>query len=328
MMNEVNTLQELIEKEIRDYSGVLDRTFPYNLYHPLSYALRVGGKRIRPLMVLMGYQLFSNKPENALKAAVAIELFHNFTLMHDDIMDKAEMRRNQPSVHKKFDENTAILSGDVMAFMAYGLLMEIKSDRIIDIVLLFTRTAKEICEGQQMDMDFESRLDVTVEEYLEMIRLKTAVLMGCSLKTGGLLGNCDETTGQALYEAGINFGLAFQLMDDLLDTFGEEKNFGKNIGGDIVTNKKTFLLVESLQKAPGNLKQELQSWLKKELFNREEKIRAVRSIYDKLGIKEMTENKINVFTARGIGLLEDLTTDNRRKEPLISLVRSLTNRNS
>jgi geranylgeranyl diphosphate synthase, type II len=327
-MQDSSNLLELIENEVRQYSATWEQTKPVNLYSPVSYALKVGGKRIRPLLVLLGYQLFGDHPEKAMKAALAIELFHNFTLLHDDIMDKAEMRRNQASVHVRYNENTAILSGDVMSFLAYGLLMELKSERTTDILTLFTHTAREICEGQQLDMDFETRLDVTTREYLEMIRLKTAVLLGCSLKTGGWLAGCDEKSGQVLYDAGLNLGLAFQLTDDLLDTFGDEQKFGKKIGGDIAANKKTFLLVEALQRAPEPLKKELISLLGKEFFNKEEKIRAVKNIYDKLGIKATTGNKINDFTSKGTGLLESLPVAPERIAPLVSLVTSLTSRNS
>jgi geranylgeranyl diphosphate synthase type II len=327
-MDEVSYLQKLIEKEISQYSVTLDKTFPVNLYKPISYALKVGGKRIRPLLVMLGYQLFKDKPEEIIKAAVAIELFHNFTLLHDDIMDKAEMRRNQPSVHVKFNENSAILSGDVMAFLAYGLLMEIKSERTSDIISQFTLTAREVCEGQQLDMDFESRLDVTSNEYIEMIRLKTAVLLGCSLKVGGWLGGCDEENGRILYDAGINLGLAFQLKDDLLDTFGDEKEFGKKIGGDIVSNKKTFLLTEALQRATHQQKNQIVNWLSKEIFNKEEKIQAIKEIFVEQGIRETTVNRINEFTIRGIDLLDNLPVARVRKEPLLTLVSSLINRNN
>jgi geranylgeranyl diphosphate synthase type II len=327
-MIRVSELQELIEKEIGNYSVQWDKTYPYNLYRPVSYAMNVGGKRIRPLLVLLAYQLFRDEPEEILNAALAIELFHNFTLLHDDIMDKAEMRRNQPSVHIRYNENTAILSGDVMAFLAYGLLMEIRSGRITDIISLFSMTAREICEGQQMDMDFESRLDVTSGEYIEMIRLKTAVLLGCSLKVGGWLGGCNDETGLALYNAGIDLGLAFQLMDDLLDTFGDETYFGKKIGGDIVANKKTYLLVESLQRASSGQKKELENWMTKEILNKEEKILSVRRIYDELDIRKVTELKIKELSHRGIESLKNLPVARERKEPLLTLVTSLINRNN
>ncbi len=325
-MLKVSNLQELIEQEIRNYCKKWESSIPYNLYHPVSYAMNVGGKRIRPLLVLLAYQLYGNKPESVLKAAVAIELFHNFTLLHDDIMDKAEMRRNQPSVHIRYNENTAILSGDVMAFLAYGLLMEIPAPGIIEVISQFTHTAREICEGQQMDMDFESRLNVTPEEYLEMIRLKTAVLLGCSLRVGGLLAGCDNETGRLLYQAGIDLGLAFQLKDDLLDSFGDEQHFGKKIGGDIVANKKTFLLVEALQRAGSSRKEELERWLKKGKFNKEEKIRCVRSIYDELDICRVTEQKINEFSSKGIESLNRVGVSVERKEPLLTLVNSMMNR--
>jgi len=261
-----------------------------------------------------------------LPAAVGIELFHNFTLLHDDIMDKAEIRRNQPAVHLKFSENSAILSGDVMAFLAYQFLMESKTDRIAEIMSLFTSTAREICEGQQLDMDFESRMDVSADEYMEMIRLKTAVLLGCSLKTGGLLGGCHAMFAEVLYRAGINLGLAFQLQDDYLDTFGNENQFGKKIGNDIVSNKKTFLLIEALKRADEHLKKELLAWLEKKNFDREDKINAVKTIFEELKIGEITKKKINDYSLRGIGLLDNLDVAEDRKEPLISLFRDLISR--
>jgi geranylgeranyl diphosphate synthase, type II len=327
-MTNVSELQQLIESEISHYSALWDQSHPVNLYKPICYALKVGGKRIRPLMVLLSYQLFKDDPEEILKAAIAIELFHNFTLLHDDIMDKAEMRRNQPSVHIRFNENTAILSGDVMAFLAYGLLFEIKSERKADIISQFTYTAREVCEGQQLDMDFESRSDVTSGEYIGMIRLKTAVLLGCSLKVGGWLGGCDEDVAQSLYDAGICMGLAFQLKDDLLDTFGEEKAFGKIIGGDIISNKKTFLLTEALQRADYQQKKLMGNWLSKEIFNKEEKIHTIKAIYKELDIQTITVNKINEFTSRGIEILESLPVAADRKEPLMELVRNLISRNN
>ncbi len=325
-MVEARLLQELIENEIRLQSGRWELTSPVNLYRPVSYSLNEGGKRLRPLLVLMAYQLFGDNPREALKAALAIEVFHNFTLLHDDIMDKADIRRNRPSVHVQFGENSAILSGDVMAFIAYHFLLESHTDRMVEIMQLFTRTAREICEGQQLDMDFESRNDVTTKEYLEMIRLKTAVLLACSLRTGGMLGGCDDAAARILYEAGIHLGLAFQLQDDLLDTFGDESAFGKKIGGDIVSNKKTFLLTEALQKGNARQKKELLSWLGKESFNRDDKIKAIKNIFEDLKIKELTEEKISLYNICGIGILDSLPVERERKEPLAGLFRNLISR--
>jgi geranylgeranyl diphosphate synthase type II len=220
-------LQNIINTAIKIRSEDLGKMNPANLYNPVGYSLEMGGKRLRPVLLLLGYNLFSDSVEKAIPAALAIEVFHNFTLLHDDIMDKAEVRRNRPTVHKKFSENSAILSGDVMAFLSYQYLLECKSDRLKEVIELFTKTAIEVCEGQQFDMEFENRLNVNESEYIEMIRLKTAVLLACGLKAGALLANAEVELANQLYEFGINLGLAFQLQDDLLDSFGNHESFGK-----------------------------------------------------------------------------------------------------
>lgn len=325
-MFEIKQLQELIENEISRHSAIWDDTTPVNLYRPISYSLEKGGKRIRPLLVLLGYGLFGDHLREAFPAAMAIEVFHNFTLMHDDIMDKARMRRNQPAVHVRFGENTAILSGDVMAFIAYRFLLKCPARQLPEILTLFSDTAVEICEGQQMDMDFEKTTSVSPEEYLQMIRLKTAVLIACALKTGALLGNSRKDQADKLYEAGINLGMAFQLQDDLLDTFGEESTFGKQIGGDIASNKKTFFLVEALQTKDQKIFGELLSWIKRESYNREEKVEAVRNIYEQLNLREKTLHKAGSFFDRAMAVLEDLDVEEARKESLIRLCRDLAQR--
>ncbi len=289
---------------------------PENLYAPVCYALGAGGKRLRPLLVLLGYQLFGDRPEEALPAALAIEVFHNFTLLHDDIMDKAEIRRNQPTVHRRFSENNAILSGDVMAFMAYRLLSESHTSRLGEITSLFTQTAMEICEGQQLDMDFEQRLNVTTDEYLVMIRLKTAVLLGCALKTGALLGNAREQEADTLYRAGIFLGLAFQLQDDYLDTFGDESAFGKKIGGDILANKKTFLLTEALRTATGEVKEELTGWLTNTGVPNDLKVREVKALFGKLRVGENCLEKIARYHDQFIQTLDLPGVDPQRLQPL------------
>ena len=275
-------LQGIFQKELENRMLAITKKKPQELFDPIDYTLKMGGKRIRPILLLMSYNLFEKNIENALPAAVAIETFHNFTLLHDDIMDKAEMRRNKETVHIKYSENSAILSGDAMAFLSYKYLIESKSERLIDVIDLFSTTAIEVCEGQQYDMDFELRLDVSEKEYLEMICLKTAVLLACSLKAGALLANSDDNTSQQLYKFGLNLGLAFQLQDDYLDSFGNVETFGKKIGGDILSNKKTYLLINALEKASGTQKTELLNWLKKTDFNPQEKIKAVKTIYHKL----------------------------------------------
>ncbi len=326
MMEEIRKLQEIIEEAIRVQSAEWENATPANLYKPVVYALRAGGKRLRPLMVVLGYRLFGDKPETVLPAALAVEIFHNFTLLHDDIMDKAEIRRNQPAVHVKFNENSAILSGDVMAFLAYQFLLRCPTERQPEIISLFSATAIEVCEGQQMDMDFETRFDVTPGEYLTMIRLKTAVLLGCALKTGALAGGALSRDASLLYEAGMNLGMAFQLQDDLLDSFGDETAFGKKIGGDIVTNKKTFLLVEALHASDHTYRSELMNWLVSVNFNREEKISAVRNILLQLKVKEKTETAIRDYHSRAMAIIRDLDVPADRRMLLTSQFSSILNR--
>ena len=327
-MYSVEELQNIINAEIRNRSEKLKELKPANLYTPVNYSLEIGGKRLRPALLLLSYNLFSDEIKNALPAAVAIEVFHNFTLLHDDIMDKADVRRNQPTVHKKFDENSAILSGDAMAFLAYKLLLESKSENIVNVLELFSNTAIEVCEGQQFDMDFETRLDVTETEYLEMIRLKTAVLLACSLKAGALLANSDNEIANQLYEFGINLGLAFQLQDDLLDSFGDQKTFGKKIGGDILSNKKTYLLIKALENSSSVGEGELLNWINKKDFIAEHKIEAVKNIFNKLNIQELTQLKINFYSQKSISILQKLAITENKTELLIELTNQMLKRNN
>lgn len=327
-MYSVEELQTRINGEIARRSANLKVRQPAELYAPVEYSLGVGGKRLRPVLLLMAFNLFSEEIEKALPAALAVEVFHNFTLLHDDIMDKAEVRRNKPTVHIKFSENNAILSGDAMAFLSYQYLLECKCERLFDVMNLFTQTALEVCEGQQFDMDFENRLDVTEAEYLEMIRLKTAVLLGCSLQAGALLANTASETAQQLYAFGINLGMAFQLQDDWLDTFGDQQKFGKKIGGDIVANKKTYLLIAALEKASEASKSTLNKWLVSSNFDADEKISSVTGIYKQLGIKEMTEAKIESYFSQAAEILKQLPVNDLRKKNLIELSNNMLGRSS
>jgi len=319
----IETLQQILQNEFHSRMNDLKLMRPEGLYSPVDYSLEMGGKRIRPLLLLIGYQLFSDDLSNALPAAIAIEMFHNFTLLHDDIMDKASVRRNQPTVHTKYGENSAILSGDVMAFVSYRYLLESKTEKLREVMELFTSTAIEVCEGQQLDMEFENRVDVTEAEYLEMIRLKTAVLLGCSLKAGALLANADEKMADDLYEYGINLGLAFQLQDDLLDSFGIQETFGKKIGGDILANKKTYLLIYALKNAKGNFMNELQSWLNAKDFNTDEKISAVLNIYSQLNVKKLAQQKIDFYFGRCTSILNKIIIDDSRKSILKEIGESM-----
>jgi geranylgeranyl diphosphate synthase type II len=302
---------------------------PQALYDPINYTLASGGKRIRPALVLLAFNLFSEDIQKAVRPAVGLEIFHNFTLLHDDIMDQAKIRRGMPSVHKKWNKNTAILSGDVMLIKAYDYFLTIDSPNFREILQVFNQTALEVCEGQQYDMEFENRDNVTEKEYLRMIELKTSVLLAGALKIGALLGDADKQDAALLYEYGINLGLAFQLQDDLLDVYGDEKVFGKQIGGDIVSNKKTFLLVKAKEVADDEDLKTLEYWLQNNKKpNRDEKIKAMTAIYNKLNIKEITKEKIQSLTQKALNLLDEVKVENHKKTELKNLAGKLINRDS
>lgn len=287
-----NEILQKIENEISQLSFEYP---PKSLYDPIEYILSLGGKRIRPALALMACNLYRENIDNVINPALGIEVFHNFTLLHDDLMDKADKRRNKPTVHKVWNDNTAILSGDAMLIAAYQLIGKTEPEHLKEVFDLFTATALEICGGQQYDMEFESRTDVTEAEYIEMIRLKTAVLLACSLKTGAIMGNASIEDATNLYEFGINIGLAFQLQDDLLDVYGDTATFGKNIGGDIICNKKTFLLIHAFELASMEQKQTLKDWIGKESFNPAEKIKTITAIYNTLNLKDITTAKMQGY---------------------------------
>lgn len=265
---------------------------PRSLFDPITYILSLGGKRIRPALALMACDLFEGKGDDVLQPALGLEVFHNFTLLHDDLMDEADRRRDKPTVHKLWNPNVAILSGDAMLICAYQLVAKANDKAILE---LFSRTALEICAGQQYDMEFESRPDVTEEEYIEMIRLKTAVLLACALKVGAMIGGASAADADALYDYGIHIGLAFQLQDDLLDVYGDPKTFGKNIGGDILCNKKTFLLINALSAASEEQRQVMEDWMARKTYDAQEKIAAFASLYDDLSIRDLTERRIEDY---------------------------------
>jgi geranylgeranyl diphosphate synthase type II len=325
-MYSVKDLQSLIFVEIENEIYSLNQTEPQNLYQPVGYALSMGGKRLRPVMVLMAFNLFSETVENAFPVALAIELFHNFTLLHDDIMDGAEMRRNNLSVYKKYNENIAILSGDAMSIMAYNYLLKCNSTEPAPMIRLFSQTALEVCEGQQFDMDFENRLDVSIPEYLEMIRLKTAVLLACSLKLGAMAANAPEKIADQLYNFGLNLGIAFQLQDDLLDVFANQDKFGKKIGGDIVSNKKTFLLLKALEISDDSTKVIILDWMNKSDFDENEKIRAITEVYNKLDIKRITEIYIDEYYKLALDVFKEIDLTGETKVELLQLANLIMNR--
>ncbi len=299
---------------------------PAGLYAPIGYTLSLGGKRIRPALTLMASNLYTDELKNAIPPALGIEIFHNFTLLHDDIMDRAELRRGKPTVHVKWDDNTAILSGDVMQIAAYELVSEAPASVLKPVLDLFTRTAVEICEGQQYDMEFEAREVVSANEYIEMIRLKTAVLLGCALKTGAIIGGADEEDAQNLYAFGENIGLSFQLMDDILDVYGDEKTFGKKIGGDILCNKKTYLLIHALNKATGVVSHQLDALLKGAAQSPEEKIEKVTEIYNTLEVRKIAEDAMDGYYHNAIAHLAKVKVSDERKHNLLQLAQQLMNR--
>ncbi|MDP3912824.1 MAG: polyprenyl synthetase family protein [Bacteroidota bacterium] len=325
-MQTIKELKILISEEINREIIRLNKTEPTNLYEPIGYTLAMGGKRLRPVMVLMACNLFTDKIEKALPAALAIEVFHNFTLLHDDIMDQADMRRNSLAVHKKYNPNIAILSGDAMSIMAYNYLQKSETENLGKMIRLFSDTALEVCEGQQYDMDFETRMNVSIPEYLNMIRLKTAVLLACSLKMGALAANAPERIADLLYVFGLDLGIAFQLQDDLLDVFADQEKFGKKIGGDIISNKKTFLLLKALELSDDPTKKELLGWIEKYEFDHQEKIMAVKNIYTKLKIKEITENNIEDFYQSALDVLNEIDVAKETKEEMVALAKMIMSR--
>lgn len=298
---------------------------PNELYEPIRYIMSLGGKRMRPLLVLLGYELFQDDSDAILDQAIAVEVFHNFTLLHDDIMDEAPLRRGKPTVHEKWNENTAILSGDVMLVRAYGLLLDAPGD-LKAILKAFSDCAAGVCEGQQFDMNFESLPTVTEETYLNMIRLKTAVLLGFSLKLGAMLAGASPEQAEAVYNFGVSIGIGFQLKDDLLDVYADQEKFGKQVGGDIISNKKTFLLLKALELANTDQKAKLDHWLATVIFNKLDKVEAVTAIYDEIGIKELTAKKVDAFFDQGFTALEALDVPADRKRPLIAFTEYLIDR--
>ncbi len=280
---------------------------PYGLYEPIEYTLAAGGKRVRPQLAMIACQMFGGNEEEALPAALALEVFHNFTLLHDDVMDKADMRRGRPTVHVKWNENTAILSGDQMLIEAYQLLSDVPSDKLPKVLRLFNKMATEICEGQQYDVDFESMEHVTKDEYLMMIRLKTSVLLATALQIGAYIADADEQAQEALYQFGINIGLAFQIQDDILDVWGDPKTFGKAVGGDISCNKKTFVYLEAKRRGGERRGGErLEEWYSQVLEDNTEKIAAVKAIFEQLGVREACEAVVEDYTQKALAILDTL----------------------
>ncbi|MBR1467086.1 MAG: polyprenyl synthetase family protein [Bacteroidaceae bacterium] len=289
------TSEEILEKINQGLAGLNLECRPFGLYQPIRYVLSMGGKRLRPVLMLMAYNMYRDEVDSVLPVALGLEVYHNYTLLHDDVMDRAEVRRGKPCVHVVWDENTAILSGDTMLVLAYRLIAESPSRHLKEVMDLFTGTALEIGEGQQYDIDFEERMDVTGDEYIEMIRLKTSVLLACALKIGAMLAGASASDSDALYRFGEKIGLAFQLQDDMLDVYGDFNTFGKKIGGDILCNKKTYMLIQAMACSCGKSHDELLRWINASDFDADEKVRAVTVIYDEVGVKGMCQNLINGY---------------------------------
>ncbi|MBR1786943.1 MAG: polyprenyl synthetase family protein [Paludibacteraceae bacterium] len=309
-----------------DYSALIDEALhsldwhkePIGLYAPIEYALQTGGKRLRPQLVLMATNMFGGNIKNALNAALAIEVFHNFTLLHDDVMDNAPIRRGKPTVHKRWNANTAILSGDQMMIEAYTLLQDYPKE----VWKVFNLMAREICEGQQKDMDFENRASVSTDEYIDMIRQKTSVLLGAALQIGAIIAGATEDNQKKVYNVGVNLGLAFQIQDDLLDCFGDPDTFGKQTGGDILENKKTWLLLTAQKLAADAKKENMPS----PALTGNEKIRQTLAWYRRLGVPEKAQEAIQEYTNRALQQLAEIEVPEEKKKPLLALTAKLTNR--
>ncbi len=300
---------------------------PLELYKPIRYTIEQSGKRVRPVLCLMAYNLYKEEITEALYPAVAMETYHNYTLIHDDVMDRADIRRGKPTVCAKWGDTAAILSGDTMLLLAYEFIAHAAPEKLPAMLALFTETAKEVSDGQQYDLDFENRSDVTETEYMEMIRLKTSVLIAASLKMGGLVAGASESDLQNLYAYGETMGLAFQLQDDMLDVYGDAALFGKKIGGDIRCNKKTFLLIKAMETASPEQRAQMNAWMEDAACNPDEKVAFFTDMYNKLGIKEICENRIAELFAKCDAYIENLSVDAARKVNLKQFADSLLNRN-
>ena len=319
----MKTFQEYLETVNQAIAAIPYPAAPDKLYEPISYHMALGGKRVRPVLTLMACEAMGGELSQALDAAVGLEMFHNFTLLHDDVMDNADVRRGKTTVHRRWNANTAILSGDTMLTIATQYIARTANWQVMD---LFNKTAIEIYEGQQWDMDYEHRTDVTVEEYVNMIRLKTSVLLGCALKTGALIADADEQQANLLYGAGVNMGLAFQLRDDVLDVWGDPATFGKEIGGDIMNNKKTFLLINAIRLAQGDDADELRHWLNDPYATRDNKVAGVTALYERLGVRDLAEDAIASYNDLAIAAFNQVKMSDEDKTAFISLANRLSGR--
>jgi geranylgeranyl diphosphate synthase, type II len=324
LMHQIKKWQEQIESAI---AAIPFNNSPVDLYEPIKYTLAIGGKRMRPVLVLMGCDLFDGDIEKAMSAATGIEVFHNFTLLHDDIMDNAPLRRNFATVHTKWNPNVAILSGDTMFVKSFQLMMQVEEYCLRNVLDLFCKTATEVCEGQQMDMDFERLTNVSIVDYIKMISLKTSVLLACSLKTGALIAGANAADANHLYEFGKNIGIAFQIQDDLLDAYADKEKFGKQVGGDIIANKKTILYLKALEVANAEQKKVLLDIYSGKLkLNQEDKVKKVKGIFDELKIPQATNNYINAFYNEGLKHFNQINVAEEKRKELLSFSEGLMKR--
>jgi geranylgeranyl diphosphate synthase type II len=322
----MKTSEEIL-KLVNDYLAQLPyNREPQSLYEPIKYVLSMGGKRVRPVLMLLAYNMYKENPESILSSACALETYHNYTLLHDDLMDNADLRRGHETVHRKWDANTAILSGDSMLVLAYERMAQCPKEKLAEVLHLFTETALEIGEGQQYDMEFENRTDVTEAEYIEMIRLKTSVLLACAVKMGAILADASAEDADNLYKFGEQIGLAFQLQDDFLDVYGDSAVFGKAIGGDITSNKKTFMLINAFNHATAEQREELTRWITAEQFDAAEKIAAVTRLYNEIGIDRMAKEKIEYYFAQSTQYLARVNVPEERKQELIAYTHDMMKR--
>ena len=322
-MKSTKELTDIIRQAV---DGLSFKAQPDVLYDPMSYMMGLGGKRVRPLLCLMAFNMYSDDLEKAINPALAIEMFHNFTLLHDDVMDRSYMRRGKPCVHVKWDENTAILSGDALQVVAYQYMQQAPADKLPECMDIFSRTALEVCEGQAMDMLFESTDSVGKDDYLEMVRLKTAVLLAGSLKIWAVLAGAPSADADRLYDFGINIGIAFQIKDDVLDVWGNAEVFGKAIGGDIMCNKKTFPLLYALEKADDTARRHLQDYMRRDDLERAEKIQTVTDIYNSLGVHECCDRQMQFHFDKAMASLDRLSVDPALTEGLRVLAKDMMDR--
>ena len=320
--------EELLNKVNEALDNLVYDRQPATLYDPIRYVLSLGGKRIRPVLMLLAYNLYREDPLRIMQQAIGVETYHNFTLLHDDLMDHADMRRGHETVHKKWDANQAILSGDTMILQAFERVGACEADKLKAVMDVFILTTFEVGEGQQFDVEFETRDDVTEAEYIEMIRLKTSVLLACALKIGGIMAGAPAADLENLYKTGEQIGLAFQLQDDLLDVYGDPKVFGKNIGGDIMSNKKTYMLINALNRANDAQRAELTRWIEAKTFDRAEKVAAVTELYNEIGIRELCEERINYYFEQGCKYLDRVQVPEERKSELRQYIAEMVNRQS